>query len=239
MEEDQPDPLCPAGIACTPGPGSGTSSTDSSFGGLGIAIPKATPKLSPDSSMVSSGCPWPAPPHTHSPPLPTPLFSSPLPLQWAPTLPQPLCLHLPGVKVLPIPVLSDNYSYLIIDTQAGLAVAVDPSDPRAVQVRGQGAGVLGGHYRGLPAFPASLGLVLVPLVMGCAAYGWTSISHTETPLPHRARGKTGCPGHADESRAKPKGGWVLGLGSWQFPVYLLLSFLPWCTFFFLTSIFIY
>ncbi|KAH0513529.1 putative hydrolase PNKD [Microtus ochrogaster] len=38
-----------------------------------------------------------------------------------------------GVKVLPIPVLSDNYSYLIIDTQAGLAVAVDPSDPRAVQ----------------------------------------------------------------------------------------------------------
>nr|XP_058156109.1 probable hydrolase PNKD isoform X1 [Dasypus novemcinctus] len=38
-----------------------------------------------------------------------------------------------GVKVLPIPVLSDNYSYLIIDTQARLAVAVDPSDPRAVQ----------------------------------------------------------------------------------------------------------
>lgn len=37
--------------------------------------------------------------------------------------------------MLPIPVLSDNYSYLIIDTQAGLAVAVDPSDPRAVQVR--------------------------------------------------------------------------------------------------------
>lgn len=37
--------------------------------------------------------------------------------------------------MLPIPVLSDNYSYLIIDTQARLAVAVDPSDPRAVQVR--------------------------------------------------------------------------------------------------------
>lgn len=45
----------------------------------------------------------------------------------------------PGVKVLPIPVLSDNYSYLIIDTQARLAVVVDPSDPQAVQVRG-GAG---------------------------------------------------------------------------------------------------
>lgn len=45
-------------------------------------------------------------------------------------------LYSPGVKVLPIPVLSDNYSYLIIDTQARLAVAVDPSDPQAVQVRG-------------------------------------------------------------------------------------------------------
>lgn len=39
--------------------------------------------------------------------------------------------------MLPIPVLSDNYSYLIIDTQARLAVAVDPSDPQAVQVRAQ------------------------------------------------------------------------------------------------------
>lgn len=38
--------------------------------------------------------------------------------------------------MLPIPVLADNYSYLIIDTQARLAVAVDPSDPQAVQVRG-------------------------------------------------------------------------------------------------------
>lgn len=45
--------------------------------------------------------------------------------------------------MLPIPVLSDNYSYLIIDTQAALAVAVDPSDPRAVQVRAEGAGALG------------------------------------------------------------------------------------------------
>lgn len=40
--------------------------------------------------------------------------------------------------MLPIPVLSDNYSYLIIDIQARLAVAVDPSDPQAVQVRGGG-----------------------------------------------------------------------------------------------------
>ncbi|MBZ3880625.1 putative hydrolase PNKD [Sciurus carolinensis] len=46
-----------------------------------------------------------------------------------------------GVKVLPIPVLSDNYSYLIIDTQARLAVAVDPSDPRAVQASIEKEGV--------------------------------------------------------------------------------------------------
>ncbi|EAW70603.1 probable hydrolase PNKD isoform X2 [Gorilla gorilla gorilla] len=46
-----------------------------------------------------------------------------------------------GVKVLPIPVLSDNYSYLIIDTQAQLAVAVDPSDPRAVQASIEKEGV--------------------------------------------------------------------------------------------------
>ncbi|XP_044160170.1 probable hydrolase PNKD [Bufo gargarizans] len=38
-----------------------------------------------------------------------------------------------GVKVVPIPVLSDNYSYLVIDTTSNLAVAVDPSDPIAVQ----------------------------------------------------------------------------------------------------------
>uniref|UniRef100_A0A8C2VLV4 Probable thioesterase PNKD n=1 Tax=Chinchilla lanigera TaxID=34839 RepID=A0A8C2VLV4_CHILA len=46
-----------------------------------------------------------------------------------------------GVKVLPIPVLSDNYSYLIIDTQARLAVVVDPSDPRAVQASIEKEGV--------------------------------------------------------------------------------------------------
>ncbi|XP_069840901.1 probable hydrolase PNKD isoform X2 [Dendropsophus ebraccatus] len=38
-----------------------------------------------------------------------------------------------GVKVVPIPVLSDNYSYLVVDTTSNLAVAVDPSDPIAVQ----------------------------------------------------------------------------------------------------------
>ncbi|XP_069472931.1 probable hydrolase PNKD [Ambystoma mexicanum] len=46
-----------------------------------------------------------------------------------------------GVKVVPIPVLSDNYSYLVIDTDAGLAVAIDPSDPLAVQASLEEEGV--------------------------------------------------------------------------------------------------
>ncbi|KFV63415.1 putative hydrolase PNKD, partial [Dryobates pubescens] len=41
--------------------------------------------------------------------------------------------HFPGVKILPIPVLSSNYSYLVIDTGSGRAAVIDPSDPLAVQ----------------------------------------------------------------------------------------------------------
>lgn len=121
----------PTGTASTRAPGSGTSSTASSCAGLGIATPKATPERSPASSTVSSGRPRPAtaPGCAHPPHLSPPVDGLPA------LLPHPH-LYSPGVKVLPIPVLSDNYSYLIIDTQARLAVAVDPSDPQAVQVRG-------------------------------------------------------------------------------------------------------
>ena len=38
------------------------------------------------------------------------------------------------MKIVPIPVLSNNYSYLVIDTDSGRAAVVDPSDPLAVQV---------------------------------------------------------------------------------------------------------
>ncbi|CAG01852.1 unnamed protein product, partial [Tetraodon nigroviridis] len=38
-----------------------------------------------------------------------------------------------GIKIIPISVLSDNYSYLVIDTAAGVAVVVDPADPQTVQ----------------------------------------------------------------------------------------------------------
>ena len=43
---------------------------------------------------------------------------------------------MPGVEITPIPVLDDNYAYLIVDTVNKVAVAVDPSDPDAVQVSG-------------------------------------------------------------------------------------------------------
>ena len=35
---------------------------------------------------------------------------------------------------MPIAVLDDNYSYLIIDTTTNMAVVVDPADPAAVTV---------------------------------------------------------------------------------------------------------
>ncbi|XP_042640203.1 probable hydrolase PNKD [Tyto alba] len=54
--------------------------------------------------------------------------------------PQPC--RFPGVKILPIPVLSNNYSYLIIDTGSGRAAVVDPSDPLAVQAAIEEEGVM-------------------------------------------------------------------------------------------------
>eukprot|EP00064_Thunnus_orientalis_P015021 superscaffoldBa00002709_g15070 len=38
-----------------------------------------------------------------------------------------------GIKIIPISVLSDNYSYLVIDTASSVAVVVDPADPQTVQ----------------------------------------------------------------------------------------------------------
>ena len=38
------------------------------------------------------------------------------------------------VTILPVAVLEDNYSYLIVDTVTNTAVAVDPCDPSAVMV---------------------------------------------------------------------------------------------------------
>ncbi|XP_061782596.1 probable hydrolase PNKD [Nerophis lumbriciformis] len=46
-----------------------------------------------------------------------------------------------GMKIIPISVLSDNYSYLIIDTTSSVAVVVDPADPQTVQAAIQEEGV--------------------------------------------------------------------------------------------------
>lgn len=39
-----------------------------------------------------------------------------------------------GIKIIPVPILSDNYSYVVIDTASNTAVVVDPADPQPVQV---------------------------------------------------------------------------------------------------------
>ncbi|KFQ66557.1 putative hydrolase PNKD, partial [Phaethon lepturus] len=54
--------------------------------------------------------------------------------------PQPCCFS--GVKILPIPVLSNNYSYLVIDTGSSRAAVIDPSDPLAVQAAIEEEGVM-------------------------------------------------------------------------------------------------
>ncbi|KAF3695040.1 putative hydrolase PNKD [Channa argus] len=47
-----------------------------------------------------------------------------------------------GIKIIPISVLSDNYSYLIIDTDSSVAVVVDPADPQTVQAVLEKEGVM-------------------------------------------------------------------------------------------------
>ncbi|KAM9803219.1 putative hydrolase PNKD [Syngnathus typhle] len=44
-----------------------------------------------------------------------------------------LPMQFTGMKIIPISVLSDNYSYLIIDTTSSVAAVVDPADPQTVQ----------------------------------------------------------------------------------------------------------
>ncbi|XP_075895931.1 putative hydrolase PNKD [Nelusetta ayraudi] len=42
-------------------------------------------------------------------------------------------MELNGIKIIPIPMLYDNYSYLVVDTATSVAVVVDPADPEKVQ----------------------------------------------------------------------------------------------------------
>ncbi|XP_035031270.1 probable hydrolase PNKD [Hippoglossus stenolepis] len=50
--------------------------------------------------------------------------------------------QLNDIKIIPIPVLSDNYSYLVIDTASSVAVVVDPADPQRVQAVLEEEGVM-------------------------------------------------------------------------------------------------
>ncbi|KAM7097303.1 putative hydrolase PNKD isoform 5-T5 [Ciconia maguari] len=60
-----------------------------------------------------------------------------------PSWPSPArCCSAWGVKILPIPVLSNNYSYLVIDTGSSQAAVIDPSDPLAVQAAIEEEGVM-------------------------------------------------------------------------------------------------
>ena len=40
--------------------------------------------------------------------------------------------RLSSCDIVPVPILGDNYSYLIVDTATRQAAAIDPSDPTAV-----------------------------------------------------------------------------------------------------------
>uniref|UniRef100_A0A8C8LUJ6 Metallo-beta-lactamase domain-containing protein n=1 Tax=Oncorhynchus tshawytscha TaxID=74940 RepID=A0A8C8LUJ6_ONCTS len=51
-------------------------------------------------------------------------------------------MELNGIKIMPISVLSDNYSYLVIDMASSVAVVVDPADPQTVQAVLEEEGVM-------------------------------------------------------------------------------------------------
>ncbi|XP_025897507.1 probable hydrolase PNKD, partial [Nothoprocta perdicaria] len=101
-----------------------------------------------------------------------------------------------AVKILPIPVLSNNYSYLVIDTSSGRAAVVDPSDPLAVQAVIEEEGVLleailcthkhWDHSGGNAALRQRHG--------ACKVYGSAldAVPELTNPLAHRERLSVGC-----------------------------------------------
>uniref|UniRef100_A0A663DS29 PNKD metallo-beta-lactamase domain containing n=1 Tax=Aquila chrysaetos chrysaetos TaxID=223781 RepID=A0A663DS29_AQUCH len=108
--------------------------------------------------------------------------------------PQPCCF--PGMKILPIPVLSNNYSYLVIDTGSGQAAVIDPSDPLAVQAAIEEEGVMleaifcthkhWDHSGGNAALRQQHG--------SCKVYGSTldGIPELTNPLADREKVRVGC-----------------------------------------------
>ena len=45
------------------------------------------------------------------------------------------------MRILYVPVLEDNYAYLIVDDENGVTAAVDPAEPRKVLEAAHAAGV--------------------------------------------------------------------------------------------------
>ena len=39
-----------------------------------------------------------------------------------------------GFTVIPLAILDDNYSYIVVDDTSKVAVAIDPADPEAIKV---------------------------------------------------------------------------------------------------------
>uniref|UniRef100_A0A8C0HQZ2 PNKD metallo-beta-lactamase domain containing n=1 Tax=Buteo japonicus TaxID=224669 RepID=A0A8C0HQZ2_9AVES len=107
-----------------------------------------------------------------------------------------LCVAPPGMKILPIPVLSNNYSYLVIDTGSGQAAVIDPSDPLAVQAAIEEEGVMleaifcthkhWDHSGGNAALRQRHG--------SCKVYGSTldAIPELTNPLADREKVRVGC-----------------------------------------------
>ncbi|XP_010213681.1 PREDICTED: probable hydrolase PNKD [Tinamus guttatus] len=111
------------------------------------------------------------------------------------SIPQPVAFG--AVKILPIPVLSNNYSYLVIDTSSGRAAVIDPSDPLAVQAVIEEEGVLleailcthkhWDHSGGNAALRQQHG--------SCKVYGSAldAVPELTNPLAHKERLSVGCP----------------------------------------------
>ncbi|NXF50441.1 PNKD hydrolase, partial [Oceanites oceanicus] len=110
--------------------------------------------------------------------------------------PQPC--RFPGVKILPIPVLSNNYSYLVIDTGSGRAAVVDPSDPLAVQAAIEEEGVMleggGGTHKHWDH--SGGGGALRQQHSSCKVYGSAldAIPELTNPLVDREKVSVGCLG---------------------------------------------
>uniref|UniRef100_A0A8C4R0Y2 PNKD metallo-beta-lactamase domain containing n=1 Tax=Eptatretus burgeri TaxID=7764 RepID=A0A8C4R0Y2_EPTBU len=77
-----------------------------------------------------------------------------------------------GLKIFPIPMLVDNYSYLVVATETGSGVVIDPSDPQAVQACIEREGVyLDGILTTHKHWDHSGGNITLKSLYKCRVYG--------------------------------------------------------------------